>query len=65
MHGWMEAAYSTRLKTVTLLPTGENRWVPSGLKSRLPWQYTVPSKLENLKSVFMVGRGPLPSPPVL
>jgi hypothetical protein len=30
--------YSTRLKTVTRLPTGENRWVPSGLKSRLPWQ---------------------------
>ena len=32
------AAYSTRLKTVTRLPTGEKRWVPSGLKSRLPWQ---------------------------
>lgn len=29
-------AYSTRLKTVTRLPTGEKRSVPSGLKTRLP-----------------------------
>jgi len=39
--------HSTRLKTVTLLPTGEKRWVPSGLKRRLPRQYTVPRRLEN------------------
>lgn len=30
-------AHSTKLKTVTLLPTGENRAVPSGLKRRFPW----------------------------
>lgn len=42
-----ECAYSIKLKTVTRLPTGENRWVPSGLNKRLPWQYTVPSKFEN------------------
>ena len=28
--------YSTRLKTVTLFPTGEKRQVPSGLYSRFP-----------------------------
>jgi hypothetical protein len=46
--------YSTRLKTVTLFATGENRQVPSGLNKRFPWQYTVPKRLENLKSVFIV-----------
>lgn len=46
--------YSTRLKTVTLFATGENRQVPSGLNTRFPWQYTVPNRLENLKSVFIV-----------
>jgi len=39
--------YLIRSKIVTLLPTGENKWVPSGLNKRLPLQYTVPSKLEN------------------
>jgi len=39
--------YFTRSKTVTLFPTGEYRCSPSGLKRRLPWQYTVPKRLEN------------------
>lgn len=37
-HGNILVTYSTRLKTVTRFPTGENRHVPSGLYSRLPWQ---------------------------
>lgn len=40
-------AYFTRSKTVTRLPTGESRQVPSGVKRRLPLLYTVPSRLEN------------------
>lgn len=45
----MPQAYSTRLKTVTRFETGEKRHVPSGLNSRLPWQYTVPSRFENCR----------------
>jgi hypothetical protein len=39
--------YFTRSKTVTRLPTGDRRQVPSGLKSRFPWLYTVPRRFEN------------------
>lgn len=34
--GKSKVAYLTRSKTVTRFPTGEYRWVPSGLNSRLP-----------------------------
>lgn len=30
--------YFTRSKIVTRFPTGEKRWVPSGLNTKLPWQ---------------------------
>jgi hypothetical protein len=40
-------SYFTRSKTVTRLPTGDRRQVPSGLKSRFPWLYTVPRRFEN------------------
>ena len=39
--------YLTRSNTDTRLPTGESRDRPSGVKSRLPLEYTVPSKFEN------------------
>ena len=44
-----QRSYLTRSKTVTRLPTGDSRHVPSGLKQRFPRLYTVPSRLENYK----------------
>lgn len=45
----MQRSYLTRSKTVTRLPTGDSRHVPSGLKQRFPRLYTVPSRLENYR----------------
>lgn len=44
---YKKKAHLTRSKTVTRLPTGDSRHVPSGLKQRFPLLYTVPSRLEN------------------
>jgi len=42
-----EFTHLTRSKQVTLLPTGDNKHVPSGVKQRFPLRYTVPSRFEN------------------
>lgn len=34
----LRASYLTRSNTETLLPTGESKQVPSGVKSRFPWR---------------------------
>lgn len=39
------------------MPTGEISFVPSSVKTRLPSRYTVPTKLESLKSDFIVRSG--------
>lgn len=44
----------TRSKMVTRLPTGEIREEPSGVKVRFPLPYTVPNRLANWKSVFIM-----------
>lgn len=33
-----DASYLTRSNTETLLPTGESKQVPSGVKSKFPWR---------------------------
>jgi hypothetical protein len=45
----MRSSHLTRSKTVTRLPTGDSRHVPSGLKQRFPRLYTVPSRFENCR----------------
>jgi hypothetical protein len=45
----MRIPHLTRSKTVTRLPTGDSRHVPSGLKQRFPRLYTVPSRFENCR----------------
>ena len=41
------STYLIRSNTVTRLPTGESRQVPSGVNNRFPLLYTVPKRLEN------------------
>ena len=40
-----------KLKTDTLLPTGDSSELPSGVKTRLPCPYTVPRRFENCGTV--------------
>jgi len=42
-----ERGYLTRSNTVTRLPTGLTRLLPSGVNSTLPCLYTVPQRLAN------------------
>ena len=48
-------AHFSRSKQVTLLPTGESKHVPSGVKQRFPFRYTVPRRLENYSNVSFAG----------
>lgn len=57
--------YFTKSKTVTRLPTGDKRQVPSGLKSRSPRLYTVPRRFENYDEIQRVRVGNHLSKPTL